>query len=188
MKIKNILIPCAAFTILMASCNNEKKDTAVTTPEQVPVTVVAKDAVTEGTSTSITTEAVPDTVKMLFTKKYPKATKTSWMKYEPVASDDMKMDDQYYYVVFNNDGADYTSWYNNRGDWVKTSTKVQQGIAGLPAAVSKTITDQYPGYTVEEIDKENDKDMDMYEVKLKKGDSKAKLKILPNGEVFKRKD
>lgn len=30
--------------------------------------------------------------------------------------------------------------------------------------------------------------MDMYEVELKKGEAKAKLKILPDGTVFKRKD
>jgi hypothetical protein len=30
--------------------------------------------------------------------------------------------------------------------------------------------------------------MEMYEVKLNKGEEKAKLKILPNGEIFKRKE
>jgi hypothetical protein len=46
---------------------------------------------------------------------------------------------------------------------------------------------QYPGYAIEEVDRENDKDMEMYEIKLRKGEEKAKLKVLPNGEVFKRK-
>ncbi len=68
----------------------------------------------------------------------------------------------------------------------KTSTKVP-GNSKLPDAVNKTINDSYPGYTIVEIDEENDKDMDMYEIELNKGDSKVKLKILPNGEIFKRK-
>lgn len=186
MKVNHLLIPLA-LSLFVMSCNNEKKESVSTTPEQVPVAVVAKEAAKEGVRTSITTEQVPDTVKMLFSKKYPKATKTTWMKYEPVESDDLKMDDQYYYAAFYNDGADYTAWYNNRGDWVKTSTRVT-GNANLPDAVNKTINAQYPGYEIVEIDKENDKDMDMYEVELKKGDAKAKLKILPNGEVFKRKE
>jgi uncharacterized membrane protein YkoI len=97
------------------------------------------------------------------------------------------MDDNYYYVRYNNDGADYVSWYNNRGEWVKTSTRIT-GNPNLPDAVNKTINAQYPGYTIVEIDKENDKNMDMYEVELKKGEAKAKLKILPDGTVFKRKD
>lgn len=175
------------LALLMSACKDQKKDESVTVPvEQVPVATVAKEASSEGRSVAVITADVPDTVRSLFEKKYPKALKTTWMKYEPVTSDDMQMDDQYYYVRFNDNGADYTSWYNNRGDWVKTSTKVP-GSAKLPDAVNRTINVQYPGYTIEEIDKENDKDMEMYEVKLRKGDAKAKLKILPNGEIFKRK-
>ncbi len=181
----NLLAFFSSAAILLSSCNDEKKETTVTT-EQTPVTVVAKESVTEGKSTTVMAEAVPDTIKMLFAKKYPKALQTTWMKYEPVESDEMKMDDEYYFVRFANDGADYTSWYNNRGDWVKTSTRVD-GNSALPDAVNQTINAQYPGYTIEEIDKENDKDMEMYEIKLKKGDEKAKLKILPNGDIFKRK-
>lgn len=181
---KIYLSAIAATVILCSSCDNSKKEK--TTPEGPPMTVVAEEAVKEGKSITITTEQVPDTVKMLFAKKYPAATKTVWMKYEPVENDELKMDDEYYYVTYYADGADYTSWYNNHGDWVKTSTKVE-GNAKLPDAVNKTINDQYPGYTIVEIDKENDKDMEMYEIELKKGDEKAKLKILPNGTIFKRK-
>jgi hypothetical protein len=60
------------------------------------------------------------------------------------------MDDQYYYVRYNNNGADYMSWYNNRGDWVKTSTRVP-GNKNLPDAVNMYINENYPGYTIEEI-------------------------------------
>ncbi|MCP9752467.1 PepSY-like domain-containing protein [Ferruginibacter sp. HRS2-29] len=185
MKIFQLLTIVSVSGLSLIACNDSKKET--TTPEQTPVAVVAKDANKEGVKTEVTAEQVPDTIELLFAKKYPKASKTTWMKYEPVESDDMKMDDQYYYAVFNSEGADYTAWYNNRGEWVKTSTRVT-GNANLPDAVNKTINAQYPGYTIVEIDKENDKDMDMYEIELKNGDKKAKLKILPNGEVFKRKE
>lgn len=173
----------ATTVVLCSSCDNSKKESTEST---VPVTVVAKESVKEGKSTTVTTEQVPDTIRNLFVKKYPKASKMTWMKYEPGDNDDLKMDDEYYYVTYYNAGADYTSWYNNHGDWVKTSTRVT-GNANLPDAVNKTINDQYPGYTIVEIDKENDKDMDMYEIELKKGEAKAKLKILPNGTIFKRK-
>lgn len=93
----------------------------------------------------------------------------------------------YYYVRFNDNGIDYADWFNAQGDWVKSSTKFTGGSSKLPEAVNKTIAAQYPGYEIVEIDKENDKDMDMYEIELKKGEAKAKLKILPDGTVFKRK-
>ncbi len=73
------------------------------------------------------------------------------------------------------------------GDWVITSTKVN-GDARLPYAVNKTIKEQYPGYKIEEVSNENNKDMDMYEVKANQGDAKAKLKILPKRPGFKRKE
>ena len=177
----------AALSIsMLASCDTKKDENEVIVSD-VPVETVAKTAETEGKSTEISTESVPDSVRMSFTKKYPTVKKMVWVKYEPVEADDLKMDDGYYYVKYNNDGADYISWYNNRGNWVKTSTRVT-GNPNLPDAVNQTINAQYPGYTIVEIDKENDKDMDMYEVELKKGEAKAKLKILPDGTVFKRKD
>jgi hypothetical protein len=103
-----------------------------------------------------------------------------------VEDDDLVKDDTYYYVRYNNDGADYTTWYNNRGEWVKTGTKVA-GDKNLPGAVNQYINANYPGYKIEEIQKENDKNMNMYEIKMYKGNSKVKLKILPNGRVFKKK-
>ncbi len=183
-----IIFPVLAASLVMfASCNDDKKVETTTTTAEVPVAQVAEAARTEGKTTVITTADVPDSVKMSFEKKYPKVDRIEWVKYEPIESDDLKMDDQYYYVRYNTSGTDYTSWYNNRGEWVKTSTKVK-GNANLPDAVNKTINAEYPGYTIVEIDKENDKDMDMFEIELKKGDSKVKLKILPDGKVFKRKE
>lgn len=103
-------------------------------PDQVPVATVATTAKTEGGSSSAGIDKVSDSVKTLFAQKNPKALKTSWMKYEPVESDDMKIDDQYYYAVLDNGGSDYTAWYNNRGEWVKTSTRIPTS-AVLPEAM-----------------------------------------------------
>ncbi len=189
MIIKNVMGIIAIGSIALLSCNDKSEkstevitDTVVTTP----VAAVAKQASTEGTSVKISTADVPDTIRTGFEKKYPKAQRVEWMSYQPVENDDLPMDDRYYYVRFNNSGADYTTWYNNRGDWVKTATKIP-GNSKLPDAVNKYINANYPDYTIEEISKENDKDMDMYEIKLNKGENKVKLKILPNGEVFKKK-
>ena len=177
----------ACIALSAMSCNDEKKtDAAVTTDTTTSVKTVAQVAATEGTAVNVSTAEVPDTIKNSFMAKYPKAITPQWVKYTPVESDYLPMDDQYYYVVFLNNGEDITSWYNNRGEWVKTSTKIK-GDPRLPDAVNKTLNAQYPGYSIEEVDRENDKDMEMYEIKLRKGEDKAKLKVLPNGEVFKRK-
>lgn len=186
MKVKNLACLLAISSFAIFSCNSKTEETKTTEPEKTPVAVVAKQASTEGTSVTVDAEKVPEAIRTSFTTKYPKVKKVEWVSYTPVETDELEMDDQYYYVRYNNDGADYTSWYNNRGEWVKTSTKIP-GNSKLPDAVNKTINDLYPGYTINEIDKENDKDMDMYEIELNKGESKVKLKILPNGTIYKRK-
>ena len=192
MKNSMILALVAATGLFMGSCDDSKKETtAVTTDTAVavtpaPVTDVARYALKEGTSTAVQVDKVPQPIRTTFTTKYPKAQKVVWMSYTPVESDNMSMDSTYYYVRFNDNGADYVTWYDNRGEWVKTSTHVT-GNSSLPDAVNQTINAQFPGYTIEEINKENDKDMDMYEIKMNKGESKIKVKILPNGEIFKLK-
>jgi Putative beta-lactamase-inhibitor-like, PepSY-like len=184
---KKLIPVLLAGVTLLAACNNDKNDQKEVMPSEVPIATVVTAAQTEGKSVVVTADAVPDSVRKSFTTEYPTIKTVEWVKYEPVESDDLKMDDEYYYVRYNNDGADYISWYNNRGEWVKTSTKIA-GNANLPDAVNKTINDQYPGYTITEIDKENDKDMVMYEIDLEKGEAKAKLKVLNDGTIYKRKE
>lgn len=182
-KIKTMFIALAGLVVM--SCNTEKKET--TTVEPADMKVVAKEAATEGKSVTVDVKDVPEPVTVSFTKKYPKAQRVVYMQYEPVESDDLKLDEKYYYVHYNSDGADYVSWYDNSGEWVKTSTKLVN-TSGLPDAVNNTIKSEYPGYEIDEVEKETeDKGVEMYEVKLKKGDDKVKLKISPGGEIIKKK-
>ena len=179
-----------ALSLTIMSCNDgKKKEESALIKEENSVTIneVVKTSRKEGTVKTITIEQVPDTIEYAFKTKYPKAISPVWVEYTPVESDELIMDRNYYYVTFEDRGSDITSWYDNNGDWVKTSTKIP-GDSRLPDAVNKTLNEQYPGYKIEEISKENDKNMDMYNIKLNKGEEKAKLKILPKGEVFKRKE
>jgi len=186
----------ALFSILLctfSSCNDDKK----TTSETISITdtlantqaVVTSDTATRVYSANgvlLANDQVPDMIRTAFTTKYPNITRSQYYSYHAHADDDLEVDQSYYYVRFNNDGADYTSWFDSDGDWVKTSTKVP-GNKNLPDAVNRYLNVNYPGFDIEEISKENDKDMNMYEIKLNKGDRKVKLKILPNGRLFKRK-
>ncbi len=191
MKLRQLTFIMAVGATSLMACNNDKNsETAVTTDTvtttTAPVNVVADRADNDGRAVVVTSENVPEPVRTSFVTKYPKLEKVEWYSYTPVEDDNLSMDDQYYYVRFNDKGADYMSWYNNRGEWVKTSTVVP-GPKSLPDAVNRYINANYPDYKIEEISKENDKDMDMFEIKMNKGESKVKLKILPNGEVFKKK-
>ena len=191
--IKNIAIVAAAG-LFAVGCNNQKDNDTVLVKDST--TVVKTDAsaaiktddfdMTKGKSTVVMEADVPAPVKTTFTTKYPKVTKAEWLSYEPTEWDEWTVDKKYYFVKYNDRGTEYYNWYDNDGKWVKSSTKVT-GDPKLPDAVNKTINEKFPGYTIDEIDKENDNDRDMYEVKLVNGDKKAKLKILMNGEIFKQK-
>ena len=62
------------------------------------------------------------------------------------------------------------------------------GPKELPDAVNMTLNKEYPDYTITEIDKENDKNIEVYEIDLEKGESKVKVKVSPDGTVVKRKE
>ena len=177
----------AATTI---SCNDSKKndtstDTGATvaTPETAVTTVKYSG---DGTKTVVTKTDVPAPVSSSFDKKFEKADKVEWVRYDPIPEDNWDMEKDYYFANYEVSGVPYSTWYTPEGEWIKTTTPFKD-IKGLSATVSKTIAAAFPGFDVVEIDKENDKDMDMYEVEMKKGDEKAKVKFLPDGTVFKAK-
>ncbi len=182
-----MIIAALSLTALLISC--DQKDSTVKEEKLETIQGASMDSATakmESSAVAVTTEAVPQDIRTNFDKKYPAVKKVEWSRYTPSEEDDMDRDTDYYFVRFNNNGEDYIDWYNTRGEWVKTSTTLKLD-AKLPEPVSNYIKSNYEGYTVEEINKENDKDMDMYEVKLNKGEQKVKFKILPNGEIFKMK-
>lgn len=181
-----------ASALVFTACSNNKNDETTTVTDDASTTAAADTSAmvsttpAPGTAVVVNTDEVPEPVRTSFTKKYPNAQTPTWSRYQPGPEDEgWNMDQSYYYVRYNNDGRDYMDWYMQSGEWAKTSTKIAH--ADLPAAVNKYITTNYDGWTVSEVDKENDKNMEMYEVELNKGDEKVKLKLLPNGEVFKKK-
>ncbi len=186
MKNKMIVSAICLATVLV-SCDQKK---SIETENRIETTQGATmDSATakmESNAISVTTEAVPKDIQTTFNKKHPAVKKIEWSRYTPSEEDEMDRTTDYYFVRFNNNGEDYIDWYNTRGEWVKSSTTLK-GASNLPDAVNEYLNKNYEGYTVEEINKENDKDMDMYEIKLNKGEQKAKIKILPNGEIFKKK-
>lgn len=193
MKFLNYASAAIIAATSLTACNDSKKEddtaakdsttTVITTPDATVSTVHYSG---DGNRTIVTKAEVPAPVATTFEKKFVKADKVEWVKYDPVAEDNWDMDKDYYFANYEIQGIPYSTWYTPEGEWIKTTTPFKD-IKGLPLAVSKAIADGFPGFEVVEIDKENDKDMDMYEVEMKKGNEKAKVKFLPNGDVFKAK-
>lgn len=175
--------------IFLYACGDNRETATVneeTTTENAAVETPVTMAPAPGTSVEVRSEEVPDNVRTTFTTKYPNIQATNWSRYEPIDGDDWALDQDYYYVRYNNNGNDYTDWFNHNGEWQK-STMVVKDHTSLPSAIHNYLEKNYSGYTIVEVDKENDKDMDMYEIELNKDGDKVKLKLLPDGTVFKKK-
>ena len=185
-------VPAVLFSaLLVTSCNDEKKEEKVVTETPATNTETAKTVTAvrysgDGNRTVVAKTDVPAPVATTFEKKFVKADKVEWVRYDPIEEDNWDMEKDYYFANYEVEGIPYSTWYSPEGEWIKTTTPFKD-IKGLPLAVSKSIADAFPGFEVVEIDKENDKNMDMYEVEMKKGDEKAKAKFLTNGEIFKAK-
>jgi hypothetical protein len=142
-----------------------------------------------GDKMEITRDEVPNEVIVVAEKKIP-ADKEIVYTVERVPNKSTTDTSYVYHYYFDYDENDkhYHYAYDNSGNEVILNTeKDYPRIAGLPDAVSKSIADNFPGYMVVETDKENDKDMDMYEIELHKGEEKMKVKILMDGTLFKVK-
>lgn len=186
MKLKSLLLP-AIGAIILSSCGESSTDNTADKD-----TVSNNSMTTTTTSEGRTTVVVPEKTKTSFETKYPNATNTVWTKYEPVEKIEWTwyewpaMDTNDYVVTYQWDGSNYWTWYDEQGEWVGTVTNITD-FATLPAAVTKTLNSQFDGFTITEVDKENDKNRTAYEIDLEKGTDKMKVLIDEMGTVMKKK-
>lgn len=135
----------------------------------------------------ITRDEVPDDIIVLAEKKYPENTKVVYtVERVPNKSDTDTTYVYHYYFDYDENDKHYHYAYDNTGNEVLVEKEYPK-IAGLPDAISKTLAENYPGFSVVEMDKENDKDMDMFELELHKGEEKKKVKILMDGTLYQEK-
>ncbi len=177
----------ASLSLGMVACN----DTSTTDTEKKDTTVVAATS-TENTPVNNTSTDVPAPTRTAFEAKYPNASRVTWSRYKAETdrkdmdpSDwEYKLDTNDYTVMFNWNGEDYYAWYDD-SNLIRATSRVES--SKLPAAVNDAINKEFPGYTIKEIDKENDKDRTTYEIDLDKNGEKMKVHIDENGKVVKKK-
>jgi uncharacterized membrane protein YkoI len=179
MKSLAIFLVAAAVTGSMISCNNNKTETATDRTMDTTAAVIPP-------MTDESTITVPDNTRSAFEKKYTGATNVKWTRQNRNTARTTRPDSMDYQVTYRWNDQDYTTWYDWNGDWIVTTAKVANDK--LPAAVNNAISSRYPGYTITEVDMENDKDMTSYEVDLEKGTEKKIIHFSPEGKELKKKE
>ena len=186
MKLLIYLSAVMIAAVITSSCNDNKA-TGNETAKPEGTTIAVKKA-GEGERTVVVVEKVPETIVTSFSAKVEKPEEVKWAVYKPVEADGWSMDRDYYLVSYRYNYVPYDAWITTDGEIIKTEPIIFLANSGiLPTAVVKSILENYPGFEIVNLKKENDKDMDMFEVELKKGEEKAKVKFLPDGVIFKSK-
>ena len=137
---------------------------------------------------------VPESTKQAFITQYPGSTNVVWSNYDPnvIVLNDwdltgwQAMDVSDYVVRFDMDNENYYAWYDNDGTWIG-SAYVVRDYATLPSAVTATLNRQFPGYTINSVHREFQKDRVAYEVDMKTSNGKATALIDKDGNIIKQK-
>ena len=187
-----LIVLLSAGVFAFTACDNAA--TSEASDKDTSASMTTTTASTEPTSTSNDVSAtVPQPARTNFESRYPQASNVRWDYYEPMQWEEgewntdwmSNMDTTDYQVNFNWDGMDYIAWYDN-GEWIGSTARMTDN-SKLPKAVNDAIHERYSGYTIKEVDKENDKNKTVYEVDLEKGTDKLKLHFDENGKVMKAK-
>lgn len=127
-----------------------------------------------------------------FESRYPNVSAVTWYRYSPRDRIDVlpwdwdySMDENDYEVRYTMDGNDYVAYYDN-GRWIR-SEAMTFDRSKLPASVSNAINSEYAGYTIKDVDREDDANQVLYEVELVKGNEKCKIHYSTAGTIVKKK-
>ena len=127
-----------------------------------------------------------------FQTRYPNVSDVVWYTYSPrerveiLPSDwDYNMDATDYEVHFLSDGTEYVAYYDN-GQWLRAESYLIDQ-SKLPSSVSQAINKEFTGYTIKDVDREDNATQVLYEVELQKGTDKCKIHYATDGSVVKKK-
>ena len=128
-----------------------------------------------------------------FTTRFPNSSEVVWYRYTPdervevLPTDwDYNMDASDYEVRFKMDGTDYQAWYND-GKWVRSESALMGNTSKLPANITDMLKTQYAGYTVKDVETEQNSNRTIYEIELAKGNEKCKVHYTSEGAIIKKK-
>jgi len=128
-----------------------------------------------------------------FTTRFPNSTEVVWYRYTPedrvdvLPTDwDYNMDASDYEVRFKMDNTDYQAWYND-GKWVRSEAVLMGNTSKLPTNITDMLKTQYAGYTVKDVETEQNSNRTIYEIELAKGNEKCKVHYTSEGAIIKKK-
>ena len=122
-------------------------------------------------------EEVSSAAKTAFAAKFSKAQKVKWSVEKPGE----------YEAEFTLNGVETSALFNASGKFVESEIKIKE--SELPQAVKTTITKDFAGYKLDEIEKTSDaKGAVTYEMEAKKNKAEYELVFDGNGKLLKKEE
>jgi len=117
---------------------------------------------------------VPEMVKKAFMAKYQTATKVEWgLEKEGEFEAEFKMNKVEMSVVFD-----------EKGNVLEVETEIKE--AALPQAIKTTLTKDFEGYKLDEVEKAEANGETTYEMEARKDKTKFELVFSPDGKLIKK--
>lgn len=113
----------------------------------------------------------PKSVTDNFSSKFSGATKVKWDQEEA----------NEWEAEFKMSGSEMSASFDNSGTWLETEKEIKE--KDLPAAVTKTISEKYAGYDVDEVAEIQKPGFSGYEIGLEKGEEMLEIQVNPNGTI-----
>jgi hypothetical protein len=120
-------------------------------------------------------EETPSAAKTAFVTKFPKAQKAKWSIEKPGEFE----------VEFVMNGTESSALFDANGSFIESETEIKENE--LPQAVKATLTKDFAGYKLDEIEKVTDtKEAVTYEMEAKKDKVEYELVFDGNGLLLKK--
>jgi hypothetical protein len=126
------------------------------------------------TACAQTPKDLPAKVKTAFDQKFPGAQKVKWSKEKA----------NEWEAEFKLSGKEYSANYNADGSWMETEHEIS--VAEIPAAVTKTLGKEFPGYKLLETEISETAKEKLYEFEIKTSTSKMEVALKADGILVKK--
>ncbi|MBU2019859.1 MAG: PepSY-like domain-containing protein [Bacteroidetes bacterium] len=120
-------------------------------------------------------QKAPSVVKEAFNLKFPGVSSIKWEMEE----------DSAWEAEFKKDGIEYSANFSSSGDWLETEYEIKK--EEVSAAALKTISSEFGGYLITEIEMVEKPDFKGYEVLIVKGKQAKELVLDVNGQIMAHK-
>ena len=118
---------------------------------------------------------VPTAVKQAFAKNFPSAKEVKWSKENATEFE----------AEFKAGATEKSANFDQKGNWVVTETEMKK--SDLPQAVQASVTKEFAGFKMEEIEKvEKPDNIVLYEMELEKNKTVYEVQFTPDGKMIKK--